>query len=64
MTIHPKIVKRNGKKAFVVIPYKEFIAMQEALEDSKDLKILRKEKSVSAAEETVPLDDIIKELDL
>ena len=29
VTIHPNILKRNGKKEFVVLPYEEFVMVEE-----------------------------------
>ena len=50
MSIHPQIIEKDGKKEFVVLPYEEFLRVQEALEDYDDLRTLRDEK-VSAADE-------------
>jgi hypothetical protein len=31
VTIHPDILERDGKKAFVVLPYDEFVMIEEEL---------------------------------
>ena len=31
VTIHPSILERDGKKAFVVLPYEEFVIIEEEL---------------------------------
>ena len=62
MSIHPQIIEKAGKKEFVVLPYEEFLAMQEALEDYEDLKALREAKAESVAEDTVPYASIRSEL--
>jgi hypothetical protein len=62
MSIHPQVIEKNGIKEFVVIPYEEFLAIREELEDYEDLKILRREKSESAGNPSRPLDAILKEL--
>ena len=64
MSIHPQIIEKNGKKEFVVLPYKEFLRIQEALEDFEDLKELRKEKKLTKGQPTTPLDEIAKKLGL
>lgn len=64
MTIHPQIIKKEGKKEFVVLPYEEFLQIQEALEDFEDLKELRKEKEESKNQPNTPLDKVAKELKL
>jgi PHD/YefM family antitoxin component YafN of YafNO toxin-antitoxin module len=45
ITIRPKILKKDGKKEFVVLTYEEFIKIQEELEDYEDLKVLRETKT-------------------
>jgi hypothetical protein len=59
MSIHPQIIERAGKKEFAVIPYDEFLLIQEALEDYDDLRLLREEKASSANEPARPLEDIL-----
>jgi len=40
-----QIIEKQGKKEFAVIPYKDFVRMQEELEDYYDLVELRRAKS-------------------
>ncbi len=42
LKIHPKVLKRNGRSEFVVLPYEEFQALQERLADAEDLLALRR----------------------
>lgn len=44
ITLHPEILTKNGKKEFVVLPYEEFLALQELLDDVEDLLELRAAK--------------------
>lgn len=53
--LHPEILTRNGKKEFAVIPYEEFLALQEWLEDLEDLADLRAAKDAQRDAPTVPL---------
>ena len=64
MAIHPQIIEKDGKKEFVVLPYEEFLQIEEALEDFEDIKELRKEKEESKDLPTAPLDTVAKELNL
>ena len=64
MTIHPQIIEKEGKKEFVVIPYEEYVQIQEALEDLEDLKVLRQEKEQSKPEPTTSLNQAAKNLGL
>ena len=55
LTLHPNILKRDGKKAFAVLPYEEFQNLQEELDEYEDLKDLRaaKEKERNAPVESL-----------
>jgi PHD/YefM family antitoxin component YafN of YafNO toxin-antitoxin module len=61
MSIHPQIIEKAGKKEFVVIPYEEFLALQEALEDYEDLKTLRFEKAEARNQKSKSLDQILRQ---
>jgi hypothetical protein len=62
MSIHPQIIEKNGKKEYVVLPYEEFLSLQEELEDYHDLKTLREEKALAEREPSRPLDEVLKEI--
>jgi PHD/YefM family antitoxin component YafN of YafNO toxin-antitoxin module len=64
MTIHAQILTRNGKKEFAILPYKEFLKMQETLEDYEDLKALRTAKAKEKSAKTVSLKEAKKILHL
>ena len=61
--IHPKILERDGKKEFAVLPYEEFVEIQEALEDYEDLIELRTAKTEEADAPAVALEDVRKEFE-
>jgi len=61
VTIHPNILERDGKKAFVVLPYEEFVMIEEELDEYQDLKDLRAARAEEASEPTVPLRDAKKD---
>ena len=42
--LHPQFLTKNGKKEFAVLPYEEFLRIQELLEDLEDLEYLIKAK--------------------
>jgi len=57
LQLNPEFLKKNGKPEFVVLPYEEFLLLQELLADLEDLQDLRQAKmdekdapSVSLAE--------------
>lgn len=64
LTIHPNILERNGQKAFVILPYEEFVAIEEELQDFDDLKELRAAKAEEANQPSISLADAKRELGL
>ena len=58
------ILERDGKKAFVVLPYEEFLLVEEELEAYGDLQALRAAKAKEAAAPTVPLAEARRKLRL
>lgn len=64
LTLHPNILEQEGKKRFVVLPYSEFIALQEELQDFYDLKDLREAKEKERDAPTLSFEEAKKELGL
>ena len=64
LTLHPKILQMEGKKVFAVLPYEEFLKLQEQLDDYEDLKDLRAAKAEEANAPVTPLDDVRKDLNI
>lgn len=57
MTLHPNILERDGQKAFAVLPYEEFVKVQDVLEDYEDLVALRQAKDLEGHASTLSLSD-------
>jgi hypothetical protein len=62
--LHPEILEKDGKKQFVILPYEEFAAIQEALADAADLTALRAAKKEEGNAPGLPLDKVMDELGL
>jgi len=62
--LHPQIVTKDGEKQFVILPYDEFAAIQEALADADDLNALRIAKNEESEAPVVPLEEVISSLGL
>lgn len=58
LTLHPQIIKKNGRKAYVVLPYAEFQAIQEALDDIDDLRALRRARKENAGRRGYSLEEV------
>ena len=57
---HPEFLKKNGKNEFVVLPYDEFVKMQELLSDAQDLIELRQAKTDEGDAPAVSLEEVKK----
>ncbi|MCD6116721.1 type II toxin-antitoxin system Phd/YefM family antitoxin [bacterium] len=62
IAIHPNILEKDGKKEFVVLPYSEFLKIQEELADYEDLRILREAKQNEKDASTISLEKMKKKL--
>lgn len=64
MDLNPHILEKNGKKEFVILPYEDFLKMQEVIENYEDLRILRKAKKKESSSPTISLKKAKKELNI
>ena len=64
MDLNFQIIEKNGKKEFVILPYEEFMKIQEELDDYEDLRILREAKEKEGDAPTVRLKEVKKKLNL
>lgn len=62
--LHPEFITKNGNKEFAVLPYEEFIKIQELLENLEDLQDLRKAKKEEKNSPSIPLSEVKKILNL
>jgi len=63
-SLHPQIIEKNGSKESVVLPYAEYVALQEWIEDMEDLLELREAKRAEGNLPGRPLEEIARELGL
>ena len=62
ITVHPNILEKNGKKEFAVLPFEEFLQIQEELLDFEDLKDLREAKNIEQNVKGLSFSEAKKEL--
>jgi len=62
MLLHPQVIEKERRKEFVVLPYEEFLQIEEALEDFEDLRELRNEREESIDTPSRSLREIGKEV--
>jgi hypothetical protein len=61
--LHPEILTKNGRKEFAILPYEEFLALQEWLADVEDLLDLRAAKEAEQNSPTISLAEVESRLD-
>ena len=64
LKLHAEILVKDGKKEFAVLPYEEFLALQERLADAEDLLELRKAKRAEGSKRSMSLAKVKRELGL
>lgn len=64
MDLNPQIIEKNGKKEFVILPYEDFVKMQEEIENYEDLRMLRKAKKIESLSPTISIERAKKELNI
>lgn len=64
MELHPQILEKDGKPAFVVLAYDEYVALRQALEDAMDSLLLREAKAEAKGKPTFTPDEVRKALGL
>jgi hypothetical protein len=62
--LHPEILRRDGKEQFAVLPYEEFLAIQQLLEDIEDSRLIEEAKASDSGEPGVPLEEVKRRLGL
>ena len=62
ITLHANILERNGRKAFAVLPYEDFVRIQEELENFDDLRALRAAKAKEATSPTISLSEAKRQI--
>ena len=62
--LHPQMIKKDGKREFVILPYEEFVRVEEELADYHDLQELRAAKQQEGHAPTQTLAEVKEELGL
>jgi len=65
MKINIQLIEKNGKKEFVILPYEDFLKIQEELENYEDLRSLREAKQKEGDDTpTISVKEAKKQLNL
>ena len=57
ISISPQILEKNGKKEFAILPYEDFLKLQEELSSYDDLRILREAKKEEENAPSISLEE-------
>lgn len=55
INLHPNILEFEGRKAFVVLSYAEYLEIEEQLQELEDIKTLRQAKELEVDAPTISL---------
>ena len=55
INLHPNILEFEGRKAFVVLSYAEYLEIEEQLQELEDIRVLRRAKALEADAPTISL---------
>ena len=61
VTLNAQIIKKEGKKEYAVLPYEEFLKIQEELRNYEDLRCLREAKEAEKTAPTIGIDELKKQ---
>ena len=61
-TLRAQIIRKKGKNEYAVLPYEEFIRIQEELEDYQDLRCLREAKEAEKDAPTIGIAELKKKI--
>ena len=61
--LHPNYIKKNGKE-YAVLPFEEFVQLQEELENYYDLVSLRNATTKEKKSPTVSFEDVKKQFEI
>jgi hypothetical protein len=62
VVLRAQIIRKGGKKEYAVLPYEEFLKIQEQLQDYEDLRSLREAKEAEKDAPTVGIDELKKKI--
>jgi hypothetical protein len=62
VSLRAQIIKKKGKKEYAVLPYEEFLKVQEELADYEDLRCLRGAKEAEKDAPTIGMAELKKKI--
>lgn len=62
VSLRAQIIKKNEKKEYAILPYEEFLKVQEELADYEDLRCLREAKEAEKDAPTIGMAELKKKI--
>lgn len=63
VVLRAQIIRKDGKKEYAVLPYDEFLKIQEQLQDYEDLRCLREAKEAEKDAPTIEINELKKKIE-
>jgi PHD/YefM family antitoxin component YafN of YafNO toxin-antitoxin module len=64
LKLHPSVIRKNGRKEFVVFPYDEFEQLEEVLQDAYGIRRLRQARKADKGKTSLSVAQVKKQLGL
>ena len=64
LKLKPEFLVKDGKRQYAILPYEQFEALRERLQDAEDLMELRKAKRAERGKPGIPLYEVKRRLKL
>ena len=64
LELHPEFLKKNGRNQFAVLPYDEFVRLQEELDDLADIRALDEARAKEGHLPGITLSEVRRRLDV
>ena len=64
LKLHPTFLTKNRRKEFAILPYEEFVALLDILEDMEDIALLEEARKQDTGHPGFNLEEVKKRLGL
>nr|VFJ93141.1 MAG: hypothetical protein BECKLFY1418B_GA0070995_104215 [Candidatus Kentron sp. LFY]VFJ95672.1 MAG: hypothetical protein BECKLFY1418A_GA0070994_105212 [Candidatus Kentron sp. LFY]VFK18638.1 MAG: hypothetical protein BECKLFY1418C_GA0070996_104617 [Candidatus Kentron sp. LFY] len=62
MELHPHVIEKSNRDTFSLLPFEEYEASAEQIQDHEDLMDLRKAKEDAKGQKAIPLEEAVAEI--
>jgi hypothetical protein len=62
VTLNAQVIIKEGRKEYAILPYEEFLKVQEELHNYEDLRCLREAKEAERGAPTIGIDELKRQM--